>query len=141
MEIHRNLNVIDLALVLYFSAPRQCIICGKLASFECLSCFGDHGSGLDSTAFCDGCHERVHAHAKRRDHKPNPLNVPPVSQYFRLQSTLNLIASPRSSCSRHVLPNENHVSDVFWGLGTAMKLDLTFQVRTFSRYMREDLCR
>ena len=84
MILYQFSKSINVDFVLHFSAPRQCIICGKLASFECLSCFGDHGSGLDSTAFCDGCHERVHAHAKRRDHKPNPLNVPPVSPCFSI---------------------------------------------------------
>ena len=64
------------------AAPRQCIICGKLASFECLSCFGDHGTGLDSTAFCDECHHRVHNHVKRRNHKATSLKVPPVSCFM-----------------------------------------------------------
>ena len=64
------------------AAPRQCIICGKLASFECLSCFGDHGTGLDSTAFCDECHHRVHNHVKRRNHKATPLKVPPVKSFI-----------------------------------------------------------
>ena len=59
-----------------FSAPRQCIICGKLAVFECLKCFGDHGTGLDSTAFCDSCFKTAHAHAKRLNHKPKELKVP-----------------------------------------------------------------
>ena len=57
-------------------APRQCIICGKLAKFECLKCFGDHGSGLDSTAFCENCCKTVHAHIKRQSHKPKELQVP-----------------------------------------------------------------
>ncbi len=58
------------------SAPRQCIICGKLATLECLDCFGDHGSGLDSTAFCDSCLTPVHTHHKRRNHKPTELRAP-----------------------------------------------------------------
>lgn len=57
-------------------APRQCIVCGKLAGWECTECFGDHGAGLDSTAFCETCLTRVHNHMKRRKHKMNQLKVP-----------------------------------------------------------------
>ena len=63
-------------------APRQCIICGKLAIFECLKCFGDHGSGLDSTAFCNNCCKTVHAHIKRQNHKPKELQVPEEFKAF-----------------------------------------------------------
>jgi len=61
-------------------APRQCIVCGKLAGWECAECFGDHGEGLDSTAFCETCLTRVHNHQKRRKHKMNQLKVP--QEYF-----------------------------------------------------------
>ena len=27
------------------NSPRQCIICGKLATLECLECNGEHGGG------------------------------------------------------------------------------------------------
>ena len=60
-------------------APRQCIICGKLATLECLECNGEHGCGgglLDSTAFCDSCLTPVHNHHKRRSHQPTQLRVP-----------------------------------------------------------------
>lgn len=64
-------------------APRQCIVCGKLAGWECAECYGDHGEGLDSTAFCETCLTRVHNHMKRRKHKMNQLKVP--QEYFALQ--------------------------------------------------------
>ncbi len=62
-------------------APRQCIICGKLAAVECLECFGDHHgvgstSGLDSTAFCEECVEPVHNHHKRKSHRIVSISVP-----------------------------------------------------------------
>ena len=50
--------------------------------FECLKCFGDHGSGLDSTAFCDNCCKTVHAHIKRQSHKPKELEVPEEFKTF-----------------------------------------------------------
>merc|ERR1712029_191953 len=71
-------------------SPRQCIICGKLGSFECLSCFGDHGTGLDSTAFCDECYNRVHIHVKRRNHKPTHLKVPPEFHHHPQPATPRL---------------------------------------------------
>jgi hypothetical protein len=41
------------------SCPRQCIVCGKLARFECRECFGQCGPGLESIAFCEPCLETV----------------------------------------------------------------------------------
>ena len=61
----------------FISAPRQCIICGLPATVECVDCFGEHGGGLDSTAFCEQCLASSHAHAKRREHRPQRLNLPP----------------------------------------------------------------
>lgn len=60
----------------HVSAPRQCIICGKIALLECQECFGNHTSGLDSTAFCEPCLVAVHNHHKRRDHKAQKLKLP-----------------------------------------------------------------
>lgn len=59
-------------------SPRQCTVCGKLAEHECRECFGmmQCGVGLESTAFCRGCLETAHTHAKRQNHTPNPLTVP-----------------------------------------------------------------
>ncbi|XP_071448470.1 ubiquitin carboxyl-terminal hydrolase CYLD isoform X1 [Hetaerina americana] len=58
-------------------SPRQCIVCGKLASHECRECFGQCGSGLESIAFCSPCLETAHGHERRRTHHPIPLSVPP----------------------------------------------------------------
>lgn len=59
------------------SSPRQCVICGVLAEWECPSCYGDHDSGLASTAFCEGCLHRTHQHKRRLSHKQERLNRPP----------------------------------------------------------------
>ena len=62
-------------------APRQCIVCGKLAGWECLDCFKTQGgTGFDSTAFCEACLPTVHNHHKRRNHKPMRLKIP--SEYM-----------------------------------------------------------
>ena len=58
------------------ASPRQCVICGVLAEWECSACFGDHDSGLQSTAFCHSCLTRTHQHARRIDHKTERLKTP-----------------------------------------------------------------
>ena len=58
------------------ASPRQCVICGVLAEWECSACFGDHDSGLQSTAFCHTCLTRTHQHARRTDHKTERLKTP-----------------------------------------------------------------
>lgn len=60
------------------SAPRQCCVCGKLATLECKECFGSlqFGAGLESTSFCMQCLEKVHSHDKRTNHQPRELKVP-----------------------------------------------------------------
>lgn len=60
-----------------FVAPRQCIVCGKLARWECRECFGEHDVGLESTAFCTECRDKTHSHVKRAGHHPKPLKVSP----------------------------------------------------------------
>ncbi|KAG7167890.1 Ubiquitin carboxyl-terminal hydrolase CYLD-like, partial [Homarus americanus] len=63
------------------NSPRQCIICGKLAEYECRECFGQCGSGLESIAFCAKCMDKVHSHKKRGSHSSTrKLKVPPDFQ-------------------------------------------------------------
>lgn len=59
------------------SSPRQCVICGVLAEWECPSCYGDHDTGLASTAFCQTCLQRTHQHKRRQTHKQERLARPP----------------------------------------------------------------
>lgn len=44
---------------LFVTAPRECIICGDLAVFECKECYNQHGAGLNTIAFCEGCKDMV----------------------------------------------------------------------------------
>ncbi|XP_022239709.1 ubiquitin carboxyl-terminal hydrolase CYLD-like isoform X2 [Limulus polyphemus] len=62
-------------------SPRQCIICGQVAEYECKECFGQFGDGLESTAFCQRCLDKSHGHQKRAHHTTNQLCVP---QEFRM---------------------------------------------------------
>lgn len=57
------------------SAPRQCTVCGRIATWECRECFGECGVGLESIAFCKPCLETVHSHNRRSGHSPRPLTV------------------------------------------------------------------
>eukprot|EP00092_Neocalanus_flemingeri_P002451 GFUD01002621.1.p1 GENE.GFUD01002621.1~~GFUD01002621.1.p1 ORF type:complete len:843 (+),score=248.73 GFUD01002621.1:275-2530(+) len=59
------------------SSPRQCVICGVLAEWECPACYGDHDTGLASTAFCQTCLHRTHQHKRRLSHKQERLARPP----------------------------------------------------------------
>ena len=72
--------VLDITDVIEDS-PRQCIICGKLAEYECRECFGQCGSGLESIAFCTKCMDKAHSHKKRGCHSSTrKLKVPPEFQ-------------------------------------------------------------
>lgn len=70
-------------------SPRQCIICGKLARWECRECFAECSStaGLESTAFCLNCLKVAHKHERRQVHKARELAVDPdfleVEEQFR----------------------------------------------------------
>ncbi|KAG5879245.1 hypothetical protein JTB14_017098 [Gonioctena quinquepunctata] len=59
-------------------SPRQCIVCGKLARYECKECFdGCSSAGLESTAFCLECLKTAHRHEKRMHHRPTKLEIAP----------------------------------------------------------------
>lgn len=57
------------------NSPRQCTVCGKVAKWECKECFGECGEGLESTAFCTLCIEKVHLHSRRSSHSPKKISV------------------------------------------------------------------
>uniref|UniRef100_A0A0L8GFT8 ubiquitinyl hydrolase 1 n=1 Tax=Octopus bimaculoides TaxID=37653 RepID=A0A0L8GFT8_OCTBM len=44
--------------------PRECVICGKLATKECKECYKVHGEDLYTIAFCDTCDE-LHTHSQQ----------------------------------------------------------------------------
>ncbi|XP_066255282.1 ubiquitin carboxyl-terminal hydrolase CYLD [Euwallacea similis] len=58
-------------------SPRQCMVCGKLAQWECKECFAECSSseGLESTAFCTICLKTAHKHERRQHHRPRKLAV------------------------------------------------------------------
>lgn len=60
------------------NSPRECLICGEVATEECAACFKDRKtfstSGLKQ--YCEACCKRVHSHHSRRDHIPQKLQLP-----------------------------------------------------------------
>ncbi|XP_048762223.2 ubiquitin carboxyl-terminal hydrolase CYLD-like [Ostrea edulis] len=58
------------------NAPRECIICGDLAAFECKECYNQHGAGLNTIAFCEGCKDMSHKHKVRINHNWESIAVP-----------------------------------------------------------------
>ncbi|KAE8599807.1 hypothetical protein XENTR_v10017336 [Xenopus tropicalis] len=68
-----ELDVTDLL----YNSPRECVVCGQLATKECAACFKDvilSGSGLKQ--YCDVCSKKVHSHHMRKSHILTPLSVP-----------------------------------------------------------------
>ncbi|XP_075067714.1 ubiquitin carboxyl-terminal hydrolase CYLD-like isoform X2 [Mixophyes fleayi] len=62
---------------LLYNSPRECVVCGHLATEECADCFKDVIlSDLGTKQYCTVCCTQVHTHHKRKDHKPVPLKVP-----------------------------------------------------------------
>ncbi|XP_043923268.1 ubiquitin carboxyl-terminal hydrolase CYLD-like isoform X2 [Protopterus annectens] len=59
-------------------SPRECLICGDVATQECEACFKDRKtfsiSGLKQ--YCEICCNRVHSHHNRQDHVPQKLQLP-----------------------------------------------------------------
>ncbi|XP_032079128.1 ubiquitin carboxyl-terminal hydrolase CYLD-like [Thamnophis elegans] len=68
-----ELDITDLLL----DSPRECFVCGDIATQECSSCFKDKmfaGTGLKQ--FCDSCCSQAHSHYQRRGHLMTKLRVP-----------------------------------------------------------------
>ncbi|XP_062426690.1 ubiquitin carboxyl-terminal hydrolase CYLD-like isoform X1 [Rhea pennata] len=59
------------------AGPRECCVCGDVATLECSECFKDKifaATGLKQ--FCSSCSRQVHSHYRRKAHKPTRLHVP-----------------------------------------------------------------
>ncbi|KAA0712940.1 Ubiquitin carboxyl-terminal hydrolase CYLD [Triplophysa tibetana] len=57
--------------------PQPCVLCGQLASEECVECFRDPVfSHTGFKYFCRTCSTQVHSHQQRQFHKPSILQLP-----------------------------------------------------------------
>lgn len=79
-------------------APRDCIICGDLAMFECKDCYNTHGAGLNTIAFCEGCKQMSHMHKLRQHHKPRKISVP--QEYRERHSHQKVVTGQNPSIPR-----------------------------------------
>ncbi|XP_044150296.1 ubiquitin carboxyl-terminal hydrolase CYLD-like [Bufo gargarizans] len=58
-------------------SPRECVVCGILATHECAECFKDVIlSDCGPKQYCLVCCKQVHSHRNRKDHRPVPLKIP-----------------------------------------------------------------
>ncbi|XP_074842680.1 ubiquitin carboxyl-terminal hydrolase CYLD-like [Carettochelys insculpta] len=84
-----ELDITDLLL----NSPRECFVCGDVATQECAECFRDQmfaDTGLKQ--FCDSCCRQVHSHYRRKTHQPTKLHVP---QEFEVRSHMGSLRVPR----------------------------------------------
>ncbi|XP_064598934.1 ubiquitin carboxyl-terminal hydrolase CYLD-like isoform X2 [Liolophura sinensis] len=67
------------------NAPRDCVICGDIAAFECKDCYKLHNTNLNT--FCETCNHTNHKHCSRVNHKPKRIKVNEdfKNNYARLQ--------------------------------------------------------
>ncbi|XP_048338902.1 ubiquitin carboxyl-terminal hydrolase CYLD-like [Sphaerodactylus townsendi] len=68
-----ELDITDLLL----DSPRECFVCGDVASQECSACFRDKmfaDTGLKQ--YCDSCCQQAHSHYQRKMHQLTKLRVP-----------------------------------------------------------------
>lgn len=66
-----ELDITDLLL----HGPKQCVLCGGAALWECSDCFQDPTFSSRLKLFCDQCNRQVHTHRHRREHGPAPLDT------------------------------------------------------------------
>ncbi|KAL8181532.1 UNVERIFIED_CONTAM: hypothetical protein K2H54_005348 [Gekko kuhli] len=68
-----ELDITDLLL----DSPRECFVCGGVATQECSACFKDKmfaDTGLKQ--YCDSCCRQAHSHYQRKTHQPTKLRIP-----------------------------------------------------------------
>nr|XP_056710709.1 ubiquitin carboxyl-terminal hydrolase CYLD-like [Euleptes europaea] len=68
-----ELDITDLLL----DSPRECFVCGDVATQECSACFKDKmfaDTGLKQ--YCDPCCKQAHSHYRRKMHHPTKLRIP-----------------------------------------------------------------
>ncbi|XP_061463089.1 ubiquitin carboxyl-terminal hydrolase CYLD-like [Rhineura floridana] len=68
-----ELDITDLLL----DSPRECFVCGDVATQECSACFKDKmfaDTGLKQ--YCDSCCTQAHSHYQRKAHQLTKLHIP-----------------------------------------------------------------
>ncbi|XP_028591858.2 ubiquitin carboxyl-terminal hydrolase CYLD-like [Podarcis muralis] len=84
-----ELDITDLLL----DSPRECFVCGAVATQECTACFKDKmfaDTGLKQ--YCDSCCTQAHSHYQRKAHQLTKLHIP---EEFCRVSRLGSLRVPR----------------------------------------------
>uniref|UniRef100_A0A8C5TBX2 ubiquitinyl hydrolase 1 n=1 Tax=Malurus cyaneus samueli TaxID=2593467 RepID=A0A8C5TBX2_9PASS len=110
-----ELDITDLLL----DSPRECCLCGDVATLECSECFKDKvfaATGLKQ--FCSSCSRQVHSHRRRQAHKPRRLHIP---EEFRSCSARGCQQVPREKLELFAvlcIETSHYVSFVKYGPGS-----------------------
>ncbi|XP_067416176.1 ubiquitin carboxyl-terminal hydrolase CYLD-like isoform X2 [Emydura macquarii macquarii] len=68
-----ELDITDLLL----DSPRECFVCGEVATQECSACFKDKRfAATGMKQYCNYCCTQAHSHYLRKAHRPAKLHVP-----------------------------------------------------------------
>ncbi|BFZ12764.1 hypothetical protein BsWGS_15803 [Bradybaena similaris] len=99
------------------NCPRDCIVCGGLATFECKDCYQVHGPGLNTTAFCGNCVKRSHQHKNRLNHRPEAIRTAeefrPYYDNMKAEAINNARLSGSEDCSNVVVPLPRETMELF----------------------------
>ncbi|XP_048108036.1 ubiquitin carboxyl-terminal hydrolase CYLD [Alosa alosa] len=94
--------------------PQQCLLCGRLASEECVECFKDSAFSRNCFKYyCQTCSTQVHSHPSRRSHIRSPSFVP--------EGWSQAIAPPRDAMELFAvlcIDTSHYVSFLKYGPGT-----------------------
>ncbi|KAJ6661517.1 hypothetical protein lerEdw1_014427 [Lerista edwardsae] len=68
-----ELDITDLLL----DSPRECFVCGAVATQECSACFRDKMfADVGLKQYCDSCCRQAHSHYQRKTHRLTKLHTP-----------------------------------------------------------------
>uniref|UniRef100_A0A8C3MSZ6 ubiquitinyl hydrolase 1 n=1 Tax=Geospiza parvula TaxID=87175 RepID=A0A8C3MSZ6_GEOPR len=109
-----ELDITDLLL----DSPRECCLCGDVATLECSECFKDKvfaATGLKQ--FCSSCSKQVHSHRRRKAHKPRRLHIPEEFQSWSAQGCQQVPREKLELFAVLCIETSHYVSFVKYGPG------------------------
>ncbi|XP_068028414.1 ubiquitin carboxyl-terminal hydrolase CYLD-like isoform X2 [Anomalospiza imberbis] len=109
-----ELDITDLLL----DSPRECCLCGDVATLECSECFKDKvfaATGLKQ--FCSSCSRQVHSHRRRKAHKPRRLHIPEEFQSWSARGCQQVPREKLELFAVLCIETSHYVSFVKYGPG------------------------
>ncbi|XP_066064511.1 ubiquitin carboxyl-terminal hydrolase CYLD-like isoform X1 [Chamaea fasciata] len=109
-----ELDITDLLL----DSPRECCLCGDVATLECSECFTDKvfaAKGLKQ--FCSSCSRQVHSHHRRKGHKPRRLHIPEEFQSWSARGCQQVPREKLELFAVLCIETSHYVSFVKYGPG------------------------